>query len=177
MHDKRYPYYSDLDFLLFLLDALSGDDDDKTDEKEPEKKEEMKEEEKEKEKKEEEIKKDEGNPFNPQFFNVDALKPDVIKEPNKKPEYKPVYPRKVRVEYAKIFALRKLINGIADAVDDIIKNISSEPAPGKWIRTHGRSDSEKYVCPSCINYSSKEYDYCPNCGRKMEKTDKMFFGA
>lgn len=31
----------------------------------------------------------------------------------------------------------------------------------------------EYLCSSCNRYANREYDYCPNCGAKMDLEDQI----
>ena len=80
----------------------------------------------------------------------------------------------------------KLLSGFyGERAKDIIKAIpSAEPKVGKWEEIHIFSIAEATTidmlqstyCPICHRYhttpyvySYNHYDYCPNCGAKMER--------
>lgn len=54
-------------------------------------------------------------------------------------------------------------------------HVSEEVAPvvhAKWAEVMFRDRFNarywEYLCSSCNRYANREYDYCPNCGAKMD---------
>lgn len=82
-------------------------------------------------------------------------------------------------------ALREIFtrgNGLRPATVDMINAIkflpSAEPKTGKWLPDNNNIYEVRFICSECkkseavptIMYKPA-WDYCPNCGKKMEVTE------
>jgi len=60
------------------------------------------------------------------------------------------------------FDLQKCIEGLPSA--DVREN-----GRGKWVwNQYGKPNIGNYHCSVCRNIAIEKYDFCPNCGAKME---------
>ena len=57
----------------------------------------------------------------------------------------------------------------ADAIPTIKSLPSAEPKTGKWIKSHVEDLGliTTYICSECRMQSSSTYNFCPNCGARM----------
>lgn len=168
----------DFDFWKFLLDTFSSYDeagDEKTKKEEPKKevKSEKKEEEKEKKKEE---------PKNTSFKNSSLIatsdKPidlDWLLKPGKHQPVKtePAKNDACAVSVSKLWELHKSLSETVKRMNELTESMGS--ASSRWMKLNDGI----YSCNSCGKYFTQEYNYCPNCGRKMYKalTNDKIFGA
>lgn len=47
----------------------------------------------------------------------------------------------------------------------------AEVRRGKWIYLGFIGDKEMYRCDQCYEVSDNKYNYCPNCGTRMDKEE------
>ena len=61
--------------------------------------------------------------------------------------------------------------GVANAIANAPTVDTVEVVHGRWIWTvTGEEDYEQYYrCSKCNDHMYSEYNYCPNCGAKMDK--------
>lgn len=64
------------------------------------------------------------------------------------------------------------------AYKELLEAKSADVAPvvhAKWAEVMFRDRFNarywEYLCSSCNRYANREYDYCPNCGAKMDLED------
>lgn len=60
----------------------------------------------------------------------------------------------------------------AEAIEELEDEVYDWKAYGKWILDEGRGATGIYAICSCCNesiYQSGNFNFCPNCGAKMEK--------
>ncbi len=160
---------NDYDFCKFLHDIMSaydGDGDEKTDEEKP--KEEVKTEKK--EEKEEEKKEEPRNTKpNDWSFTASSSKPvdlDWLLDPGKdKQEFKPSSDKtdSCSVSTSKLWELHKSLTETVKRMNELTESMKSETA--RWMQVK----EGIYSCNACNMYFTKEYNYCPSCGRKMYK--------
>ena len=90
-----------------------------------------------------------------------------------------------------IDALQKEINKGIPPFDDVMGSIrcgvrlarniiedlpSAQPRKGKWLKAYGDHEAFGvrpfyYYCSECNKLTFFPYDFCPNCGRRMEEGD------
>lgn len=60
-----------------------------------------------------------------------------------------------------------------EAVEIAIQALSAQPErkKGKWVGK-GSEGFGIFICDNCGKLSMMEYDFCPNCGCRMEEGDK-----
>lgn len=61
---------------------------------------------------------------------------------------------------------------------NFISIAEAEPKRGRWIKWHWYADdskdslTEEYKCSECdFPWGETDYNFCPNCGAKMEKEE------
>ena len=63
------------------------------------------------------------------------------------------------------------LNGIETAKEIVDKTLSADVAPvvhGKWEDSIAKYGILIHKCSVCNKYSHMAYNYCPNCGAKMD---------
>ncbi len=70
---------------------------------------------------------------------------------------------KLDIDFSKVLLLQRAIEDLPSVVS------SQEPKTGHWISRN--SFILPYKCSEC-NYASKRYNFCPNCGAKMESKNE-----
>ena len=59
-----------------------------------------------------------------------------------------------------------LIPQAKEALDMAIQALEQEPKTGHW--THEYNGQTNHICSYCRFESGRKWNYCPNCGAKME---------
>ena len=55
---------------------------------------------------------------------------------------------------------------------DELPSVTPQPKRGKWIGEESLDGSIRYMCDNCKEFEYVDYyDFCPNCGAKMEVED------
>ena len=94
-----------------------------------------------------------------------------------------------RVENAVEMAIKALENQPTDAVDRVtikeylesfgkvkteLKPVTPQPKMGHWITTRTFMHDGEYYCDrcKCDAPNNEKWDYCPNCGAKMQEVEE-----
>lgn len=71
------------------------------------------------------------------------------------------------------------VDGESSAMHNVFEAISEQPTVdtqpvvhAHWIRCGGFNDYFDYKCSNCKSAFMARYDYCPNCGTKMDEVKK-----
>ena len=89
-------------------------------------------------------------------------------------------------EYIERAALKRELapyeeNDFSQQINVILAIVDAQPAAdvapvvhGRWVNhfDYMMERSGFFVCDSCKKMSREKYDYCPNCGTRMDKEDE-----
>lgn len=74
------------------------------------------------------------------------------------------------------FIITNILEWCAEILEDIDKGKIGYIKMGKWIHHHNYRDMDGDICEifkcSNCNQLSESYNYCPNCGAKMQEKEK-----